>query len=262
MFYTFQHLGNAGRLGNQLFQIAAVVAAARQDGVKVALKQNWPYRPFFSVPDEFFGNYGKRVAKKDFGYKYYQEWPLWNWMEDDVRAMFQMNPKHNDHFSTITPVALIDDSVATCAVHMRYGDYDHHRDLFPHPSKEFYYNAFDLVQGFTEKDIVFLVFSDNINKSRRYLQRLNTGMNFQYIKGITTPVEVRQRRGTPQDQWDMFLIAECDYHIVSNSTFSWWGAFLSDNREPIYPKNWWTSLVPEYPDMWKLFPDTWIGLDS
>jgi hypothetical protein len=40
-----------------------------------------------------------------------------------------------------------------------------------------------------------------------------------------------------RDYEDLFLMAACDEHIMANSTFSWWGAWLG-NGLSVMPRDW------------------------
>jgi len=50
--------------------------------------------------------------------------------------------------------------------------------------------------------------------------------------------------GNDSEPWeDIRLMAACKHHIVANSTFSWWGAYLGDDGGlTIYPKPWFKGL--------------------
>lgn len=58
-----------------------------------------------------------------------------------------------------------------------------------------------------------------------------------------------------EDSWqDMYLISVCRYHIVANSSFSWWGAWLDERKDKIViaPSVWLnTRLTPN------ILPGTW-----
>jgi hypothetical protein len=30
----------------------------------------------------------------------------------------------------------------------------------------------------------------------------------------------------------------CNYHIIANSSFSWWGSWLANSKQTIAPKKW------------------------
>lgn len=51
---------------------------------------------------------------------------------------------------------------------------------------------------------------------------------------------------------DLAIMSKCRYGIVSNSSFSWWGAYLSENKQTmIFPKYWygWKSKIDSHPNI-------------
>jgi hypothetical protein len=38
--------------------------------------------------------------------------------------------------------------------------------------------------------------------------------------------------------FDLCLMSLCDYHIIANSSFSWWGSWLANSKQTIAPKKW------------------------
>ena len=54
------------------------------------------------------------------------------------------------------------------------------------------------------------------------------------------PATILKHNSPEQDYEDLRLMALCRHHIIANSTFSWWGAWLSQSLEKIVvaPKNW------------------------
>lgn len=58
--------------------------------------------------------------------------------------------------------------------------------------------------------------------------------------------------GTEEE--DINLIASCAHRILSNSSFSWWGAYLSNHGTTIAPKQWFSDGVQRIsiPKEWNL----------
>lgn len=67
--------------------------------------------------------------------------------------------------------------------------------------------------------------------------------------------------GADAGQEDLRLMAACKHHIIANSSFSWWGAWLdpSEEKTVIAPKYWMMIKETFYPE---LFPESWIQLDN
>jgi hypothetical protein len=51
----------------------------------------------------------------------------------------------------------------------------------------------------------------------------------------------------------------CDYHIIGNSTFSWWGAWLSNSKQIIAPSQWFDGDLKTN-KLDDLYLDDWIVL--
>jgi len=54
----------------------------------------------------------------------------------------------------------------------------------------------------------------------------------------------------------MAMMSRCNHHIIANSSFSWWGAWLSrNNGVVIAPKNW---FGPKGPSDWQdIYCEQW-----
>jgi len=70
-------------------------------------------------------------------------------------------------------------------------------------------------------------------------------------------------RTDPERSWeDMFLMARCDHHIIANSSYSWWGAWLNPSPEKVVlaPGQWFTRERLATTNIMDLFPASWIIL--
>jgi hypothetical protein len=90
-----------------------------------------------------------------------------------------------------------------------------------------------------------VVFSDDIAWCR---ENLRWAKPVAFVEGNT-------------DYEDLFLMANCEHHIIANSSFSWWGAFLSADRNPIYPVRWYGPGFRDI-DPTPMFLDGWVGIDA
>jgi hypothetical protein len=60
---------------------------------------------------------------------------------------------------------------------------------------------------------------------------------------------------------DLHLMSQCRHHIIANSSFSWWGAWLNPNPDKkVFAPQYWANTGHSYfPD---LYPDGWTIIDN
>lgn len=270
--FTYDYLERNGRLGNQLFQIAATAAAAKSVGGSVMLKPDWEYRNYFCVPDEFFTPKDRAEFNVyDGGTEYFQEWRIVEPVAREMFEWFQLNPDSvfdDSETEMLYNLSSFDEflqehvesGITNCCLHVRRGDYLKHPRHFPIMTEKYFTSAVNDVKA-RNGDTAFFVFSDDIDwcANNREFFGFETFDEVYFMEGVTRPVEVKDRKGFPADQWDLFKMSSKSMteHIISNSTFSWWGAFLAGNEAAIYPDQWFGKAVPNHKEWELIIPPGW-----
>lgn len=110
----------------------------------------------------------------------------------------------------------------SCSIHVRRGDYLNTQHIHPVQSIDYYNKALDIIQP---KGNIF-VFSDDIEWCK---------YNIAFKKTIFMK--------NNSNIYDLRAMSLCTDNIISNSSFSWWGAWLNKNKNKkvIYPQNWFSD---------------------
>lgn len=134
----------------------------------------------------------------------------------------------------------------TCFVHVRRGDYlaPAYKELFEGCCDVTYYQrALDYIRQQAE-DVKFVCFSDDIAWAKANLNLDEDTIFVNWNTGTDSPL-------------DMYLMSQCQYGIIANSTFSYWGAFLGKKKDiVVHPAKWWNHKDGN-PD---IIPDNWLGM--
>ncbi len=136
-------------------------------------------------------------------------------------------------------------SLNAVSLHVRRGDYvsnefvkQHHGNL----PLSYYQDAIKFLNKFQSNLDVF-VFSDDIAWCRSHL---NLEVNTHFVENLSG--------SNPHSE--MYLMSKCKHHVVANSSFSWWGAWLNTNSSKIVvaPRKWYADSNLNTND---LIPKTW-----
>ena len=130
------------------------------------------------------------------------------------------------------------------SVHVRRGDYVSNKKAMSFHGLcpvQYYNDAINLMIDLHD-DATFFVFSDDIPWCK---ENIKYDRGFIYVEGGSN-IE------------DMLLMKHCSHNIVANSTFSWWAAWLNDNKHKVIvaPKAW----VVNSPEKAQWVPEEWIVL--
>lgn len=141
----------------------------------------------------------------------------------------------------------------TVSIHIRRGDYTLPQNQPLNIVDEDYYVK-ALTKNFLPiNDYNFLIFSNDIEYAKTQLE----GNNVYFVE----PKGIDSYSYTSSEKDDLALLSLCDHHIITNSTYSWWGAYLSknQNKKIICPTNWLKG--PSFMNG-NHFPPGWINIDN
>ncbi len=129
------------------------------------------------------------------------------------------------------------------SIHIRRNDYDfeNFNDICP---ENYYLKSISYIEKKIDNPL-FFVFSNKIDIAKKML-----GENKKFIY-----VDINDRMN---GLGDLYLMSICKHHILSNSTFSWWGAALDkklSNNITIMPQKW-----REKEENLNLLYDGWVEL--
>ncbi len=156
-------------------------------------------------------------------------------------------------FSFVNPPSAINQELLeeicgynSVSVHIRRGDYISNPKTMEFHGVlgiDYYTRALNLIRKNVKNPHIF-VFSDDISWGRKNLK-------------IDLPIQFIGHNGAEKDYEDLRLMSNCKHHLIANSSFSWWGAWLCENPDKVIyaPKKWFNAPGINAGD---LIPDSWF----
>ena len=182
--------------------------------------------------------YSKREKRSSFHVGYFQSFRYSDYKEDfDVLRKIiprNINPE-KDFYANLAKTE------SPLVVHVRLADYRVENN-FGIPSKDYYQSAIDF--QFKEGDYKKIwLFSDEPEAALEFIPQGFLGLVRNISQELIDPI------------WSLEAMRLGSGYVIANSTFSWWGAYLSHQEDPlvIYPQPWFQGM----PDPIELCPPTW-----
>ncbi len=221
---TFSKLGQYGRFGNQLWQIASTIGIAKKNDLEFGFPK-WKYSWLFTRPLPEINYYDfifRHVIEKQTTYLpmildkfnnydiegYFQSYRYFQDIQEIIRSYFET--KSNEYFNS--------GNKDFVSIHVRRGDYLNLQHTHPLLDLSYYQRAMMRFSRGTK----FLVFSDDIPWCKSHI----LGDNVYYY-------DFDEKRS-------FIAMKNCRHNIIANSSFSWWAAWLNPNPDKIIiaPKVW------------------------
>lgn len=183
-------------------------------------------------------NYDPQVLQRDPAYLtgYFQSEKYFMDVEEQVRRAFTFSEgiwkgqdeekkrKMQDYLGQIQDVESV-------SVHVRRGDYLDKKEIYGGIcTEEYYRGAIEYMQG-QSRESRFYLFSNDPEWVKGWVNE-NYGGDHRFVIIEGTQEET--------GYLDLLLMSRCKNHIIANSSFSWWGAWLDENPEKkvIAPAKW------------------------
>lgn len=193
--------------------------------------------------DSGLGSISKNVTLKG----YFQTWRYVRELEET--SSFTLKIKNPSNW--FTELKINAEQTLPIIIHVRRGDY--HEDVNSFIGvlgPNYYKNALNEVRS-KALDSPIWVFSDDIESAKNVLNlRVNEKVNWIIAPSGTDPAE------------ELAIMQFGGAHIIANSTFSWWGAYLSQSTKiVIAPKSWFKGQLEPLdliPPHWKRLENDWL----
>lgn len=146
-------------------------------------------------------------------------------------------------------------NVFTISMHFRLGDYKYKQEYHPVMPKEYYEKSLISILSIVDPNVAIRVLyfceeedNDYVNQMIYYLKATTSQYTVEFVKVDDTIADWKQ----------LLLMSCCNSHIIANSSYSWWGAYLSQNanKQICYPSKWFGPAMGNV-IVDDLFPSNW-----
>ena len=244
--------GLGGRLGNNMFMVAHAYSKALEFNKQMVIAKDqlvyegndYSQNIFskFEFIDKFDDNQNCNPPvpsddKHTIYVGYYQNEQYFEKYSENIKGLFGPPLEFINRIRTEIPVIF---NTEVTVINVRRGDYLYYPNYHPVVSPEYIFKALHLVPSKQ-----YIIASDDIPWCKEHLNLPNAI----YLEGWKSHEQ-------------LWIMAMCHHFIISNSSFSWWAAYLSRHpwKTVIAPETW---FGPEAPQDWSyMYCKDWTILPS
>lgn len=199
---------------------------------------------FKIITEEGPGNYYPELVNNNHPFLVYdgfwQSEKYFQKIANDIRHRFNFDEsKLNIETRRLAKIIEKENSVS---IHIRRGDYIGAYEFDKICEQSYYEKAIKIIETSVSKPTYFIFTDDKEWVTKNFFIR-----NYSLIDWNIS-----------SENWqDMYLMTKCKHNIIANSSFSWWGAWLNNNKERIVisPAKWFNTLGAN-----DIAPETWIRI--
>jgi len=238
-----------GGLSNQMFQIATAYALAVDNNDQCAFPLDRKEMGQGNIARTYVNNVFRNIKELPKGWKpsfkyiepclnyvpipyqpnmmiegYFPSEKYFKSHKDEICAMYKdcnMILKLKEKYKDILK--------SSVSMHIRRGDYRKCASILPPLARGYYTRALEYIEDNSDISNI-LIFSDDIP----YCKRRFSDKRVTFVEGNA-------------DYIDLYLMTLCNHNIIANSGFSWWGAYLNENKNKIMcvPSIWFGYAGPK-----------------
>lgn len=261
---TFSQFGTPqwGNLGNRLFQYASLIGLAHKYNCSYCLPQ-WPWHGYFKqVPDIRSVHTDLEIREEAFHYcgsQFHQYKDHFSNQVVGVSGWLQTEQYWQENKDAVMDALRFNDSIRgkiynrfaslldkkTICISIRRGDFVDNPNHKLLPVSYYYLALFHHFPDWRNYNII--IFSDDLPYCKAHFSCLSNC----YFAEDLNPVE------------QLVLGTFCDHFIISNSTFSWWLAYLGQKQDSIVirPAYVFAGKLQEENDIKDHYPENWLVFD-
>jgi hypothetical protein len=212
---------------------------------------NRSFSPFFKLIREGNDGFNGQALKENALFVYlsgfWQSEKYFKDIEETLQNELTLRTKPSELYTKY--LDLIGNETNAVSLHIRRGDYVNNsqfKDQFGFLGLDYYKRAVDMFN----QEVAgprFFIFSDDLEWVKE---------NLTFVSNLTFV----DCHGENSDIEELMLMRACHHHIIANSSFSWWGAWLNKRKDKkvVAPKKWFNNMPGLNTD--DLIPSNWIRL--